>query len=213
MTSFFITKLLLHGSKDSLFLNKEPLLDRLNAGESLLGRENFLVTLAMFIIINAYVFFSGICIVVTGDFYKIFAKGLTLPLMIAEFIGFTVFAMYWLQYGTQIFFFEVMLIICGFFGFWIGILFFVAGMVSLCFKIAFLIFRFSVSWLLPSFSEKLLSFTNVDDEVELTPLMTTEPTESLSSPNDTNMNAVEESYTKVKAMLYAIKQFYPKLPF
>jgi hypothetical protein len=134
-TLFLILKLLPNQTEDN-FWTGTPILDRLNDGESLLNRTNFLVTLASFIFINAYAFVSFVWVVVICESHK-FNLGIKFILVPAILMGSVLFALTntWLNYGAQIFFFEILMLMGGFAGFWIGIVVISVGVVSLGLKL------------------------------------------------------------------------------
>jgi hypothetical protein len=137
---FIIIKLLMQGSKgDTNFLNKEPILDRVNNGETFFTRENFLITLGTFVVINVYAVGVFVLIVITFEWRR---YSPILPMLVATEIVLALlfaFSNPWLQYGAQIFFFEVLCILGGFAGFWASIAVVIAGLICLCFKIVFLL--------------------------------------------------------------------------
>ena len=99
ITLFFLIKLLLITSKDTSIFDQEPILDRLNAGESLLNKQNFLMTICMFIIINGYAFGTFVMCVITGESIR---HVIVVPIILAEIVAAILFAFSnpWMQYGA-----------------------------------------------------------------------------------------------------------------
>jgi hypothetical protein len=156
---FFIVKLLVDSSRgEESFLNKAPILDRINAGESLLTRENFLVTLGTFLLINVYAIATFVVMIIFMDNHRI-PPGAKFVLVISTLISSVLFAMSfsWLQFGAQIFFFEIIMLIGAFAGFWASMAVFILGIGALALKLVlwaiwgvFYVGKMPFSSLLPS---------------------------------------------------------------
>jgi len=138
---FLTFKLLIHSSSkgDPNFLNKDPILDRINSGESFFTRENFLITLGTFVTINVYAIACFIIMAISAEALR-YRSVLPFVLM-SEFTASLMFAFSnpWLQYGAQIFFFEVTFVICGFAGFWAAIAVLLAGTFCAVVKVLMLV--------------------------------------------------------------------------
>jgi len=134
-TIFLICKLLPNKTEDNIWTGT-PILDRLNDGESLLNRTNFLITLASFIFINAYALASFVLTVTICESHN-FNLRMKFILVPAILMGSVLFALTnsWLNYGSQIFFFEILTLIGGFAGCWIGLIVIGVGVVSLGLKL------------------------------------------------------------------------------
>lgn len=118
---FWVLKLLCLSSRgEPGIFQKAAILDRINDGESFLTRENFLVTLGTFIIINIYAFATCIVTVITIESFNHRLRGWAIPVVLFELTAsiLLAFGNPWLQYGAQIFFFEILTVIGAFFGFW-----------------------------------------------------------------------------------------------
>lgn len=74
-------------------------MDRINGGESFFTRENFLVTLGAFVVINVYAFVSFILMVITVEKMH---SGIKFQLVLIEFFAALMFAFSnpWLQFGA-----------------------------------------------------------------------------------------------------------------
>ena len=212
---FFILKLLMLGSRDGNFLTKAPILDRLNDGESILTRENFLVTLATFLLGNAYAFATFILMIVTVDNYNI-PPGLKFLLVVSEFLGSLIFAMssLWLQFGAQIFFFEVTAVVVCFGAFWAGMALLFVGVICLGLRLVlwacwavFYLGKFPLTYLpfggnaVPADELTSVASATIDEQVTVAAPV------SFAFPVDPQLTATA-SY-----LVETFRKFYPRLPF